>query len=95
MDRDYVIFMSTDGGHSYRQTRVNERGFKDKLWMTACKWLRPDSDMVSVGYGSCIVIRRHDTMAHMATIEIRGGDSMADVWCRICQTWEMITGIYG
>ena len=95
MDRDYVIFISTDGGHSYRQARVNERVFKDKVWMTACKWLRPDSDMVSGRYGSSVVIRRCDTMAHIVTVNISGSDNMADVWGRICHAWEMITDICG
>ena len=83
-----MIYLSTDDGWSYRRTRANEGAFKEKLWTTVCKWVRPDSEMVAEKYSSSVVIRRCD-MSHIVTLEINGGDNLTDIWERICDAWEM------
>lgn len=84
-----MIYLSLDGGYSYRQTRVNEQQFKEKLWLTACKWLRPDSDMSMIGYGIDIIIRTKD-LAHIGTLRITGNDDLKDNWHAINELWARI-----
>ena len=84
-----ILYISFDGGCSYRQTHVTEETFKRKLWETACRWLRPDSDMCVSGY--CVqIILRDSHLAFVGLLEVAGGRGLEDLWNDITELWEKI-----
>ena len=84
-----ILYMSFDGGFSYRQQHMTEEMFKKKMWDTACKWLRPDSDMSLAGYGIQIIVR-YANLALAGIIPVAGGDSLEGVWKDITDLWEKV-----
>lgn len=84
-----ILYISFDGGCSYRQTHVTEETFKRKLWETACKWLRPDSDMSLAGYGVQIIVR-DSHLSFVGLLHVAGGRGLEDLWNDITELWEKI-----
>lgn len=84
-----ILYISFDGGFSYRQHHLTKEAFKRKLWETACRWLRPDSDMSMVGYGTQIIVRYAD-LAFAGIIPVSGGDALDGIWKDIIDLWEKI-----
>ena len=87
--RPLILYISFDGGYSYRQYRLTEEMFKRKLWDTACRWLRPDSEMCTSGY--CIqIIVRDAHLAFVGLLDVAGGRGLDDLWKDITELWEKI-----
>lgn len=84
-----ILYISLDGGYSYRQNHLTEEAFKRKLWETACRWLRPDSEMCVGGYGVQIIVRYSD-LTFAGIIHVAGGRGLDDLWNDITDLWEKI-----
>ena len=84
-----ILYISFDGGYSYKQQYMTEEAFKKKMWETACRWLRPDSDMCVAGF--CVqIIVRDSHLAFVGLLEVAGGRGLDDLWNDIIDLWRKI-----
>lgn len=84
-----ILYISFDGGFSYRQNHLTEEMFKKKMWDTACRWLRPDSDMSLAGYGIQIIVL-YANLELAGIIPVAGGDALDGIWKDILDLWEKV-----
>ena len=84
-----ILYISFDGGFSYRLSHLTEEMFKKKMWDTACRWLRPDSDMCISGYRVQIIVR-DSHLAFVGLLEVAGGRGLEDLWNDITELWEKV-----
>ena len=84
-----ILYISLDGGFSYRQNHLTEEMFKKKMWETACRWLRPDSEMCIAGYRVQIIVRYAD-LTFAGLLHVEGGRGLEDLWKDITELWEKI-----
>lgn len=88
-EQTIILYISLDGGYSYRQNRWCEETFKKKLWENACKWLRPDSDMSLERYGVDVIVR-NASLGLVGIIRVSGERKLENIWTDICELWDKI-----